>query len=333
MPLPTGNSLPEVPFLTLVDILDGGTTGRPRDDGTPGRLRARRVLRQNDVPMKENAVPLPGEVNGAGPVGVPTRVVALQGAVNIRDLGGYPTLDGGRVRWGQVYRSAGLHRLTTEDVATLERLGLRVVYDFRTEAEQVKSPSLLPVGIRHEALPIGGTASRNQDLADLLVAGRLGDVPPDFLTRTYVTMAETAASTFGSFLTKLADQDGSPALFHCHAGKDRTGMSAALLLSALGVDEATILDDYELSATHFTASQLAKLQVKLDAAGIDLAHYDAVFGAPRHAMAVTLDTLRAQHGSVIAYLEAEAGVTAEVVTALRARLVEAPTPVLAPDRA
>jgi len=94
------------------------------------------------------------------------------------------------------------------------------------------------------------------------------------------------------------------------------------LLSALGVDESAILDDYELSAAHYTVRQLARLQPRLEGAGIDLDRYRAVFGAPRHAMAGLLAILRERYGSIEGYLHTEAGVDTDVCTELRARLVE-----------
>jgi protein-tyrosine phosphatase len=248
--------------------------------------------------------------------------VPLQGGTNFRDLGGYRTAHGGRVRWGLVFRSGALNRLTAADLATLDRLGLRVVYDLRGDEERDRAPSVLPDGIRCQPLPIGGTAAKTKELTDLIVEGKLADLPPDFLVRIYDALAEAAAPTFGQLLTWLADPGGLPALFHCTAGKDRTGLSAALLLSVLGVDEATILDDYELSATHYTERQMASLRLKLAGAGIDVERYRAVFGAPRHAMATLLTTLRERHGGVEAYLEDEAGVAREVFTELRARLVQ-----------
>lgn len=250
------------------------------------------------------------------------RVIALEGGTNFRDLGGYGTSDGGRVRWGLVFRSAALDRLTASDLVAIERLGLRVVYDLRGDWERDAAPSVLPDGVRCELLPIGGTAAQTKELTDLVLEGKLGEVPPDFLVRIYEAMAEVAAPTFGRLLTALADPDGSPALIHCTAGKDRTGMGAALLLSVLGVDEETIVDDYELSAAHYTDRQVARLRVKLADAGIDVERYRAVFGAPRHAIAALLATLRARHGSVEGYLEEEAGVAPEVFSELRARLVE-----------
>ena len=260
-------------------------------------------------------------VGGGSAVVAAERLVRLQRGRNFRDLGGYRTDGGGRVRWGLVFRSASLHRLTVADLATLDRLGLRVVFDLRGEEERDRGPSVLPDGVRCEVLPIGGTAAKTKELTDLVLEGRLGDVPPDFLVRIYDAMVDVAAATFGRLMTRLADPDGLPALFHCHAGKDRTGIGAALLLSVLGVDEQTVLDDFELSGIHYTEHQLATVQAKLAGTGVDVERYRAVFGAPRHAMATLLDSLRDRYGSVETYLEDEAGVDHEIFAQLRARLV------------
>jgi protein-tyrosine phosphatase len=261
---------------------------------------------------------------GFVPATTPARLVTLQGGANFRDLGGYRTAGGGQVRWGRVYRSAALHRLTEGDVATIRDLDLCVVFDLRTDEERVRAPSILPEGLRRELLPIGETAAKTKELTDLVLEGNLGGVPPDFLMRIYESMVENSAFTFGRLLTRLAEVDNMPALFHCTAGKDRTGISAALLLSVLAVDDATILDDYELSGVHYTELQIARLKVKLENAGIDADRYRTVFGAPRDAMAALLAPLRERYGSAESYLREEAGVPVEVFPELRARLVEAP---------
>jgi len=261
-------------------------------------------------------------VGGGSAVVAAERLVSLERGRNFRDLGGYHTAGGGRVRWGLVFRSASLHRLTAADLITLDRLGLRVVYDLRGDEERERAPSVLPDGVRCELLPIGGTAAKTKELTDLVLAGRLAELPLDFLVRIYDAMVEVAAGTFGRLLTRLAEPDGRPALFHCHAGKDRTGIVAALLLSLLGVDERTVLDDYQLSGIHYTEHQLAAVQTKLAGTGVDVERYRAVFGAPRHAMATVLAGLRQRHGSLEAYLHDEAGVDHEVFAELRAALVQ-----------
>ena len=122
----------------------------------------------------------------------------------------------------------------------------------------------------------------------------------------------------------LASDDGTPALFHCTAGKDRTGMTAALLLSVLGVDEETILDDYELSAVHYTDQQMSRLKLRRGSrtTGWSSTTTAGCFGAPRDAMATALTSMRERHGSIETYLLEEAAVTPAVIATLRARLID-----------
>jgi protein-tyrosine phosphatase len=259
--------------------------------------------------------------DGGAAVLAAERVMPLEGASNFRDLGGYRTRDGGRTRWGLVFRADAPDRLTTADVAAIDQLGLRVAYDLRTDDERTQAPSALPAAIRHEPFAIGGDASRTSPLGEMFRSGRADAVADDFLQRVYLDMGEQDAPAFGRVLTGLTAQDGVPAVIHCTAGKDRTGLAAALLLSVLGVDDAAVLDDYVLSRVYFSERRLAKLLPRLAELGLDLERYHAVFGAPRHAMAATLDTLRARYGSLEDYLIGRGGMTPGTIAALRARLV------------
>jgi protein-tyrosine phosphatase len=250
------------------------------------------------------------------------RIVELEGGTNFRDAGGYPTADGRSVRWGHVYRSGALHRLTDDDLHAVAKLGIRVVFDLRREVECERAPSRLPASVDRRHLPIGGESSRTKEQYDLLVAGRLAEVTSDFLVDVYDDLCGIGATTFGSVLTGMAEPDGTPALVHCTAGKDRTGVAIALLLSVLGVDDELILDDYELSTEHFTERQLDRLPGGSDAARVSPEHFRVLFGAPRHALASALTTLRRRHGSIERYLVDEAGVDPAVFDVLRARLLE-----------
>ncbi|MFC5746274.1 tyrosine-protein phosphatase [Actinomadura rugatobispora] len=252
----------------------------------------------------------------------PERVLALEGATNFRDLGGYPTSGGGRTRWGRVFRSDAPHRLTAADLAAVRELGLRRVYDLRTDEERAHSPSALPAGLTREALPIGGGAKETSGLGVLFAEGRFAEIPADFLARVYRAMIDHNAPAFGRLLTGLADPARLPALVHCTAGKDRTGLGSALLLTVLGVDEETVLDDYELSAAHYSEPLMARMRERLAKAGIDERQYLAVFGASRQAMAGALAVLREEHGSVERYLLTRAGLSPGVLDDLRTHLVE-----------
>src|SRR3954447_617562 len=246
----------------------------------------------------------------------------LRGAPNFRDLGGHPTTDGGIVRPGLVFRSGALHRLTTDDLATLAALRLRAVFDLRSDEERAARPSVLPEGIRCESIPILGEASRTRELGLVIVDGRLADAPDDFLEQVYADMVEVAAPTFGRLFTMLAADAGLPAVIHCSIGKDRTGIASALLLSAIGVADTHILDDYELTSRHYTDREVARLQERLDASGVSVERYRSVFGAPRRAMEATLASVREQYGSVEGYHSEGAGLDRQVLRNLRERLVE-----------
>lgn len=253
------------------------------------------------------------------------RRVLLEGAVNFRDLGGYPTAGGGRTRWGRVFRSDALHALTDDDLAHVERLGLRVVYDLRNDLERASAPTAVGV-LQVVVAGIGGLGGETEHIVQQILDGEIDGIDDAFMAEGYLQMLSRHARTFGTVLTGFTERDGLPALFHCSAGKDRTGLIAALLLEVLGVDDDVILDDYELT-TRFRApvgdKQVRSHFEELFAErGIDKSRFTALFTAPRGTMAATLELLRARHGSVERFLVEEAGVPARALGELRRLLVE-----------
>lgn len=263
---------------------------------------------------------------GGGPgVVAAERLVVLEGAANFRDLGGYPTAAGGRTRWGRIFRSDALHALTVEDLAVVGRLGLRVVYDLRNDAERATAPTVeLARGsdVRHVLLGIGGSAGETREITQRILDGEFDGIDDEFMAEAYRSMVERDGRTFGTLLTGLTDPGGLPALFHCTAGKDRTGVTAALLLSVLGVDDDTILDDFELSTRYWSEQRMARLAPRFLAAGVDIQHYRSLFLAPRSSMASMLGVLRAEHGGVRRYLVERAGMAPEVLDELRQLLLQ-----------
>ncbi|MFD7061167.1 tyrosine-protein phosphatase [Streptomyces sp. NPDC059906] len=284
--------------------------------------RARRVSLPGLGPGRHYISVAP--VDGGSPVLAAERVMPLEGADNFRDLGGYRTGGGGRTRWGMVFRADAPDRLSTADLAVIDRLGLQAAYDLRSDGERTKAPSVLPASVRRETFAVGGDTPRATPLGELFHRGRVGPVPDNFLDGVYLDMVEREASAFGRVLNGLAAPDGVPAVIHCTAGKDRTGLAAALLLSVLGVSEATVLEDYMLSRSCFSERRMARLLPHLAELGLDQGRYYEVFGAPRQAMASTLDQLRGRYGTVENYLITRADVTSETIEALRARLVLPP---------
>src|SRR6516225_2972928 len=173
------------------------------------------------------------------------RVLALEAAYNFRDLGGYGTTDGRVTRWRTVFRSDGLHRLTAADLGVMQDIDLRTVIDLRTACELVERGRFPldahPVGYHHVSLMdvIWDPGQAPAETSGAPVA--------DFLLQRYIEMIDGAGARIGDIFAILADLDALPAVFHCAAGKDRTGILAALLLSSLGVSEETIMEDYELT--------------------------------------------------------------------------------------
>ena len=163
----------------------------------------------------------------------PSRSLNLTGATNFRDLGGYPGQDGRLVRWRRLFRSDNLAGLSTQDLAVLTELGLTRAFDFRGVNERADASYDLPGVVQH-SLSIEPTVV--QSLRALMDTGRRLTEPDAvaLMQQTYRAFVHDNASRFGELFTHLLDND-APLVFHCTAGKDRTGFAAALILLALGV--------------------------------------------------------------------------------------------------
>ena len=180
--------------------------------------------------------------------------LALEGAYNFRDLGGIRTADGKSVRWGQVFRSDALTRLTSADYKRLNAIGISLVCDLRTHEERKRDGTewqdgspvfvLAPVSENEKGVSLSG------DLIDRLRAGNMTvDEGETLFERFYDRMVFDSASKFGAVLRAI-DTTDRPGMFHCSSGRDRTGITAALLLHILGVPDATIVSDYLLSTQY-----------------------------------------------------------------------------------
>jgi protein-tyrosine phosphatase len=205
-----------------------------------------------------------------------------------------------------------LHKLTEADLKAFDALGVRTVFDLRGDAERAEFPG--PFDSIH--LPILGRPEDAEPLApdpELTVEG--GE---RMLRDLYVGALTHSAAKFGVLLTALADPARLPVVFHCHGGKDRTGISAAILLLALGVDRETVLDDYELTRRFRTTEHQQDSLAKMLAAGVAPEAAAGVLGAPRWAMAEAIDAIDATYGGIYAYLTTVVGMRPETLEQLRA---------------
>lgn len=241
------------------------------------------------------------------------RRLPFAGAVNFRDIGGYPVAGGRMTRWRRVYRSDSLHRLTDTDLAAFDALGLTAVYDLRRPAEIAGFPG--PRDYVHLEIPNGDLTGWPKDRLQTRLDGE------QWLAADYLSMLASAAPAFGSLLSRLADNAQLPAVVHCLGGKDRTGMAIALLLTALGVDRGTVLDDYELTSC-CQASRVPEVVEAFARLGIARPAGEALMSTPRWAMAQALQELDVAHGGIEQYLLGPCGMSQDTLTALRVNLTD-----------
>lgn len=227
------------------------------------------------------------------PVAARRRHLECDGAFNLRDLGGYATSDGRRVRSGVVFRADGLHRIPPGQVHALGHLGWRTVIDLRTTAE-VAAGAFCADGIEVVNLPILRATWGVPEVSDI--------DPVAYLSTHYLQMLEEGAPAIAAAMAILGSPDRLPAVFHCSAGKDRTGVLAALVLSALGVPDDIVAADY-----HLSAAAVDRLVAWLTVTKPDLSEEmsrqpRALLSCPPEAMHTFLHAMRERHGSVDGYL-------------------------------
>jgi protein-tyrosine phosphatase len=220
----------------------------------------------------------------------PSRHIPLPGTYNIRDLGGYATRMGRQTRWHRLLRADSPHNLSAEARDELLKLGVNTVIDLRNadELEQSPNPFANHDGVKYLNVPLFAGLSR---------AG----TQPSSLIQIYQTALEHSQIEFRTVLRQVAESDGVT-LFHCTAGKDRTGLIAALVLGTLEVSDEQIIEDYALTSSYIQPL-LETLREDALAKGHDLAWYNQLLTSEPNTMQVTLEHLQTQYGGAQGYLE------------------------------
>ena len=253
----------------------------------------------------------------------------LEGANNFRDFGGVATEDGRRVRSGMLFRSNKLSALTPRDCARLDAMGIAAIFDLRLEGERLADPTCWS---REGCAVHTFEPGKKRRLVDMAL-----EYPPteegvlSLMHDFYAKMPHTMGHVFAAIIRRLAE-GAAPCIIHCAAGKDRTGVSCALVLAALGVGREDIVADYVRTGTYrerFPQGDAERAKV-VTGAITDLGGYppqavELIRTAAATYIEAALDSAAARYGSLEAYLNAGLGLESDVIDALRARLLEEET--------
>ena len=258
---------------------------------------------------------------------VPGTQLDFAGGTNFRELGGYEADEGKHVKWGQIWRGIPTCKLTGEaDRAKLDALGLRLILDLRSTEEARREPDYVPDGAR--LVQICGLCAEDGheiafapgDIDRLMASAPEGYDVPRVMYRRMLTGNKAFKELF-----RALEAGETPILFHCSAGKDRTGVAAMLILLALGASDETICADYAQTNVCRRAEIEAVMQEHADEIAADPScrnHYYRMAGVEPELAPFVLDTIRSQFGSAENYLEKEYGLTPARLMRLRRMYLE-----------
>lgn len=239
-----------------------------------------------------------------------SRLIPIEGTHNFRDAGGYPTRDGGSVRWRTLFRSDILNEVTDAGREEMRRLGIRTTVDLRTAREAEERPSVFADGadLVYTRMPLRADGTDPQAPA----ANDLFDLNHRFL--------DTGQDSIVALMDALATRHEFPLVVHCATGKDRTGLLVAMLLELAGVDRGNVIDDYMLTATY--GSKRIKDETALAMAnGRDPAQFARLMECRPEIMAEALSYLDSLYGGVEGYLR-QIGLSDSALGSLRGALME-----------
>jgi protein-tyrosine phosphatase len=215
--------------------------------------------------------------------------LAIDGLINLRDLGGLPTASGVPTLTGRLLRSESPHTLSESGLQKLLELGIGTVVDLRTASEREQRPSpLIEAGVQHSHAPI---FTDDEDYPDHLATA----------AEVYCWWLRERRTGVAAAMRAVADAPSAPILVHCHAGKDRTGVVVGLVLRLAGVEIDDIADDYAISGVQL-AEMLARDRVTAVERGMDPVRVERLFTVRREAMVQTMQCVDSEHGGAAALM-------------------------------
>jgi protein-tyrosine phosphatase len=245
------------------------------------------------------------------------RKVNLQGAVNFRDVGGYKTTDGHQVKWGKVYRSADMSKLTDADLAELKRRSITYDVDLRGHQEAAQAPDRINPNTDYILCPAGSDSLSNMT-RDIAARKNTDSIMTAFYSKTtYLT------DRYKPFFNKLLTvPDNESLVFHCTAGKDRTGIAAALFLYALGVSYATIVDDYTATNYYRQSDNGKSINAMVQLMHMDEKAAKGLMSAKKEYLDANFEAINKRYGSVDSFLRKEIGLTDVQISTLKSKYLQ-----------
>ena len=239
------------------------------------------------------------------------RLVRVQGALNFRDIGGYKTRDGKEVKWGKVYRSADVSKLTDSDLDTLEERNIHTVVDFRGVKESNAAPDHLLPGTDYMLCPAGSDSLPNmKDMATRMQQD-------SFLVGFY-----TSTQYFGSrykplFQKLLSLPEDEAIMYHCTGGRDRTGMATALFLYALGVPRQTIEADFVASNIYLQPMNSKMYEAMKQYPDVDIEAFKKAMALRPELIRAMFGSIEKKYGSIEAFFDKELGIGTKEMAILK----------------
>lgn len=255
------------------------------------------------------------------PLTVADRGLHLATAPNFRDVGGYRTSDGHWVKPGLIFRSDQLNRLNDKDLAAIDALGSALVVDLRTESERSREPDRIPPRGQGLVLDVAADASGSlggdMRKAEAAIAAGKGVEMLVSANRDFVSMP-SARAAYSALLRRLIDGGQGPLIYHCTAGKDRTGWATAVILTLLGVPRETVMADYLLSNSYLRAKNEAVMKaLATSGAAINPAFLEPVLTVRPEYLQSAFEEVDRKYGSMEAYARDGLGLSALDVAVLR----------------
>ncbi len=260
-----------------------------------------------------------------------SRHIPLEGALNFRDFGGYPAGNGLRVRWRQLFRSDRLSALTLEDYRVLDSLDIELVCDLRRGSEQERAPTRWQGRSQPELLHLPllaerGLSTLERARADVSDSDAVESVRQIMLNVYELLVTDDAIFPYyREIFERLARPTQRGVLIHCSGGKDRTGVSCALIQSVLGVERERIFEDFMLSQQYYSdrvdlASRVPQAADYGDANSLELMR--PVFNVEPAYLQTAFDIIEHRHDTVEQFLTRGVGIETAVLERIRERLLE-----------